>query len=280
MRGRVFTALVHPGYRAAGAAVLVALAAWVAVPRVTEAPVPIRQVSPTAVAVVRHADQPNWPGYHTIVVSTSTDISSATTSFSPSIARYYCLANLPGVPLTTPITWEWQRVQGTSTTDLFAPLTFTYPTVIRYAFADGPYEAGHYRCIVKASGTYIGSVDFRVGGGPVRPPEHTFRPVNDRIVASTSTDPSNATTSFSPSTTRYYCLANLPDVPVTAPITSEWQRVQGNTTTDLFAPLTFTYPTTLRYGYADGPYQAGHYRCIVRVKDKLIGSADFTTRSS
>jgi len=278
MRGRVLTALVHPGYRAAGATVLVALAAWVAVPRVTRAPAPIRQVSPTAVAVVRHANQPTWPGYHTIVVSTSTEFRSATTSFSPSIARYYCLANLPGVPLTTPITWEWQRVQGTSTTDLFAPLTFTYPTAIRYAFADGPYEAGHYRCIVKANDALIGSMDFTVEAS--RHAEHPSRPANDRIVVSTSTDLSNATTSFPAGTGRYYCLANLPDVPLSAPITWEWQHVQGNGTSDLFAPLTFIYPTTLRYGYADGPYEAGHYRCIVRVKATFIGSADFTIRAS
>jgi len=102
----------------------------------------------------------------------------------------------------------------------------------------------------------------------------------NQIVISTSTDLSNATTSFPAGTGRYYCLANLPDVPLSAPITWEWQHVQGNGTSDLFAPLTFIYPTTLRYGYADGPYEAGHYRCIVRVKATFIGSADFTIRAS
>jgi len=160
MRGRVLTALVHPGYRAAGAAVLVALAAWVAAPRVTHAPA---QILPTLAApsvVVRHADQPVWPGHHMIVASTSTDLLNATTSFSPYVGRYYCLANLPDVPVTAPITWEWQRVQGNTTTDLFAPLTFTYPTTLRYGYADGPYQAGHYRCIVRVKDKLIGSADF------------------------------------------------------------------------------------------------------------------------
>ena len=276
MRGRVLTALVHPGYRAAGAAILVALAALVAVPRATHAPAPVRQLQPTA--VVRHAEQPVSPGHNTIVASTSTDLSNATTSFSPSVGRYYCLANLPDVPVTAPITWEWQHVQGNGTSDLFAPLTFTYPTVIRYAYADGPYEAGHYRCIVRADGKLIGAVDFTVRAA--LQPEPPSRPAKDRIVVSTSTDLSNATTTFPAGTGRYYCIANLPDVPATAPITWEWQHVQGNGTSDLFAPLTFTYPTTLRYGYADGPYQAGHYRCIVKANDKLIGSADYTVRAS
>ena len=102
----------------------------------------------------------------------------------------------------------------------------------------------------------------------------------NQIVISSSTDLSNATTTFPAGTGRYYCLANLPNVPLSAPITWEWQHVQGNGTSDLFAPLTFTYPTTLRYGYADGPYQAGRYRCIVKANDKFIGSADFTVKAS
>ena len=102
----------------------------------------------------------------------------------------------------------------------------------------------------------------------------------NQIVISTSTDLSNATTSFPAGTGRYYCLANLPNVPLSAPITWEWQSVQGNNTSDIFPPITFTYPVPLRYGYADGPYQAGHYRCIVKANDKFIGSADFTVNSS
>ena len=73
------------------------------------------------------------------MISTSTNLADAASAFSSNTGRFHYLANLPNVPLSAPITWEWQRVQGNSTRDLFPPLTFAYRTVIRYSFADGPH---------------------------------------------------------------------------------------------------------------------------------------------
>lgn len=99
-----------------------------------------------------------------------------------------------------------------------------------------------------------------------------------RIMASTSINPSDATKTFPVSTTKFWCLANLPNEPLSAGVTWKWSQVTGNNVNVLYASPIFTYASTLRYSYFNGPVETGTYRCEVAVNGQPFGATDFTVK--
>lgn len=107
----------------------------------------------------------------------------------------------------------------------------------------------------------------------------TATPVNNyQIVISSSNNLSDATTTFPTSTSRYWCVANLPTIPLGAGIIWKWEQITGNTTQAIWTSQPFTYGSAVRYGYIDGPFQSGKYRCTVIANNQVLGAADFTVR--
>lgn len=114
---------------------------------------------------------------------------------------------------------------------------------------------------------------------PVTGPAATATPTsNGQIVISSSSNLSDATTSFPAGVSRYWCVANLPNIPLGAGIVWKWDQVNGNSTQSIWTSQPFTYSSPVRYGYIDGPFQTGHYRCTVMVNSQVIGAADFTVK--
>jgi hypothetical protein len=110
-------------------------------------------------------------------------------------------------------------------------------------------------------------------------PAPTATPIaNNQVVISTSSQLAGATTSFPEGTSRYWCVANLPAIPLGAGIVWKWEQVNGNTTQAIWTSQPFTYSSSVRYGYIDGPFQTGHYRCTVIANAQIIGAADFTVK--
>jgi hypothetical protein len=101
-------------------------------------------------------------GNNQIVVSTSSNLSDATASFPSSTSRYWCVANLPGVPISTSIVWKWEQVTGNSTQAIWTSPPYTYSNPVRYGYIDGPFQSGNYRCTVIANSSVIGAADFTV----------------------------------------------------------------------------------------------------------------------
>jgi hypothetical protein len=112
-------------------------------------------LSPTATPT------PN-PQQGQIVVSTTSSMAGATTTFPVSTAQYWCVANLPSTPLGTGIVWKWLHVIGNTTEEIWTSTPYTYNSVLRYGYIDGPFAPGQYRCEVLAGGTVMGAADFTV----------------------------------------------------------------------------------------------------------------------
>jgi hypothetical protein len=97
------------------------------------------------------------------VVGTSNSFSSATTSFSSNTGMFYCMTNLPNLPVSTPITFKWVSLPSGSV--IFA-YTGTYSDVYKYSYLDGPLPPGSDRCDVYApiNGALqiLGSASFTV----------------------------------------------------------------------------------------------------------------------
>lgn len=114
---------------------------------------------------------------------------------------------------------------------------------------------------------------------PRSTPTPETRPAN-LIVASTSSSLADATTTFPASTPRYWCVARLPDVPINAGIVWRWQQLQSNIAEDIWTSAPFSYSSTIRISYIDGPFAPGRYRCEVRANGHLSGAATFTVQQA
>jgi hypothetical protein len=115
---------------------------------------PVVHVAPTAT--------PSPASQGQIVVSTSSSMAGATTTFPASTSQYWCVANLPTTPLGTGIVWKWLHVIGNTTEEIWTSTPYTYNSVVRYGYIDGPFAPGRYRCEVIAGGTVMGAADFTV----------------------------------------------------------------------------------------------------------------------
>lgn len=112
-------------------------------------------------AVATATPTPNQQGQ--IVVSTTSSASGATSTFPTSTSKFWCVANLPTIPLGTGIVWKWLHVlSGNNTEEIWTSIPYTYNSVVRYGYINGPFAAGSYRCEVIAGNQVIGAADFSV----------------------------------------------------------------------------------------------------------------------
>jgi hypothetical protein len=151
-------------------------------PTATSTPVPMRVVpgaAPRTTVVLVHGTKTARPTHvptatpvdtatpvptaAKVVVGTSNSLSSATTSFPSDTGRFFCMTNLPHLPVTTPITFKWVSLPSGS---VIFPYTGTYSDTFKYSYLYGPEPPGSYRCDVYApvNGALqiLGSASFTV----------------------------------------------------------------------------------------------------------------------
>jgi hypothetical protein len=105
-------------------------------------------------------------------------------------------------------------------------------------------------------------------------PGYTANPV----VASTSASRKNARTVFPENTNRYWCVADLANIPGDALVVWRWQHVTGGTAEELYTSPPYAYGSATRIAYLDGPFAAGQYRCQVIVHEAVSGAAEFMVK--
>jgi hypothetical protein len=66
------------------------------------------------------------------------------------------------VPLGTGIVWKWLHVIGNTSEEIWTSTPYTYSSVVRSGFIDGPFAVGQYRCQVLAGSQVVGAADFSV----------------------------------------------------------------------------------------------------------------------
>ena len=104
------------------------------------------------------------PSAVTVYIAATNNVSAAADTFPSNTGVYYCMVNLPNIPLSTPITFNWQSLpNGTGVFNY----SEAYPTTLKYTYVDGPFSPGQYRCSVSVpvNGVMhtLGSNTFTVG---------------------------------------------------------------------------------------------------------------------
>jgi len=104
------------------------------------------------------------PSAVTVYIAATNNISAAADTLPANTGVFYCMVNLPNIPLSTQITFKWQSLPNGTGIYTFSG---SYPTAYKYSYVDGPFSPGQDRCVISAlvNGVEqtLGSKTFTVG---------------------------------------------------------------------------------------------------------------------
>lgn len=136
----------------------------------TVAPPATPTVAPTSASSTGHAHTAAEPtstpvsSAVTVYIAATNNISAAADTLPADTGTFYCMVNLPNIPLSTPITFNWQSLPNGTGVFQYSE---AYPTPFKYTYVTGPFSPGQYRCQISApvNGVMhtLGSKTFKVG---------------------------------------------------------------------------------------------------------------------